>query len=181
MRSSSSAGCQIHHRGGTIERLFTEIAEVVSPSVPTVAESVPITAVMTRDVICVHRNLEIEHVTDLIVQNFIGCLVVVDRAHRPVGMITNRDVVVHLGCLLGSKTSDSDEGPLSDDLSPRTAEEIMLPLALTLPATATLAQAAALMAHEGFHHVPVVADGRVVGIVSALDIVRWLARNDARA
>ncbi len=54
-----------------------------------------------------------------------------------------------------------------------------MPKAFTLPASATLSRAAALMAFEGIHRVPVVStDGRVVGIVSSLDVARWLARND---
>ena len=175
----TSASCRIYRRGGDIEHIVANIAEIASPSIPTVAGSVPVTAIMTRDVICVHRNLEIEHVVDLLVRKYVGCVPVVDRAHHPVGMITTRDLVAQLGHLLGGQTSDSDERPFSSELSPRTAEEIMLPLAITLDQSATVSQAAALMAHEGFHHLPVVASGRVIGIVSSLDIVTWLARNDA--
>ena len=179
MSPASSAGCRIYHRGGAVEEVFASVSEAVSPTTPTVAAFVPVTAIMTRDVTCVHRNLEIEHVIDLVVRQYVGCIPVVDRAHRPVGMITKRDLVVQLACILGNKTSDSEEAPHAGELSPRTAEEIMLPLAITLDERSTVAQAAALMTHEGFHHLPVVADGRVIGIVSSLDIVKWLARNDA--
>jgi CBS domain-containing protein len=55
----------------------------------------------------------------------------------------------------------------------------MLPMAFTLDERATVAQAAALMAIEDLHHVPIIsARGRLVGVVSSLDIVRWLACND---
>ena len=55
----------------------------------------------------------------------------------------------------------------------------MMPLALTLGEHATVAQAAALMSLEDVHHVPIVADsGRLIGVVSTFDIVRWLATND---
>jgi CBS domain-containing protein len=38
------------------------------------------------------------------------------------------------------------------------------------------------MAYEGVHRVPVVAaDGRVVGILSSLDVVRWLAHHGVPA
>ncbi len=50
-------------------------------------------------------------------------------------------------------------------------------LVFSLPEHASLAQAAALMALEGVHRIPVVAaDGKVVGIVSSLDLMRWMAR-----
>jgi len=178
MSTTSSAGCRIYHRGGAIEQLSVILADPVSPSVPTVACHIPVTAIMTRDVICVHRNLEIEAVIDLVVRHYVRCIPVVDTRNVCIGMITKRDLVAQLACLLGNKTSDSDADPIARDLSPRTAEEVMLPLALTLDETATVAQAAALMAHEGFHHVPVLSHGHVVGVVSSLDIVRWLARND---
>lgn len=178
MSPISSAGCRIYHRGGAVEEIFGSVAEASSPTSPTVASHVPVTAIMTRDVTCVHRNLEIEHVIDLVVRKYVGCIPVVDRTNRPVGMITKRDLVAQLAAVLG-KTSDSDETPFANELSPRTAEEIMMPLAITLDERSTVAQAAALMTHEGFHHLPVVSGGYIVGIVSSLDIVKWLARNDA--
>jgi len=175
MSQVPSVGCRIYHRGGQIEEILSTVAEAVSASVPAVAANVPVTAIMTREVICAHRNLEIEHVIDLVVRRYVGCVPVVDRANHPIGMITKRDLVVQLACVLGNKTSDADARPLATDLIPRTAEEIMLPLAITLDECSTVAQAAALMAHEGFHHLPVVTNGHVVGIVSSLDIVRWLS------
>jgi CBS domain-containing protein len=55
----------------------------------------------------------------------------------------------------------------------------MLALAFSLDERATIAQAAAMMAIEDLHHVPIVSvEGRLIGVVSSLDIVRWLARND---
>ena len=54
--------------------------------------------------------------------------------------------------------------------------------AFTLPEAATVSQAAAIMAYERIHRVPVVTtDGSVVGIVCALDIVAWLAAHDGYA
>ena len=53
-----------------------------------------------------------------------------------------------------------------------------MPIAFTLPESASIAHAAALMAYENVHRIPVVAsDGSVVGIIAALDILRWLAVN----
>jgi predicted transcriptional regulator len=55
----------------------------------------------------------------------------------------------------------------------------MMPLAITLNQHATIAHAAAVMGLEDFHHVMVVgADHCLIGVVSTMDIARWLARND---
>ena len=54
-----------------------------------------------------------------------------------------------------------------------------MPLAITLNLHATIAHAAAMMANEDFHHVMVVGPaGELRGVVSTMDVCRWLARND---
>jgi CBS domain-containing protein len=56
------------------------------------------------------------------------------------------------------------------------AGEIMTPLAFTLPDVASLSHAIALMALEGIEAVPIVdADGAVVGMVTAVGAMRWMA------
>jgi CBS domain-containing protein len=60
-----------------------------------------------------------------------------------------------------------------------TAADVMMPLAITLDEHATVAHAAAMMSVEDVHHVPIVAEGgALIGVVSTMDIVRWLAAND---
>jgi CBS domain-containing protein len=60
---------------------------------------------------------------------------------------------------------------------PVTALDVMSP-ALALHEQSNIGQAASLMAFEGVHCLPVVADrGEVVGVVSALDILRWFGRH----
>jgi CBS-domain-containing membrane protein len=49
--------------------------------------------------------------------------------------------------------------------------------AFCLAETESIARAAGLMAVEGVHRVPVVGRrGMVTGVVSPLDVMRWLAR-----
>ena len=56
------------------------------------------------------------------------------------------------------------------------ASDVMTPLAYTLPDVASLTHAIALMALEGAHAVPIVdVDGVVVGIVTAVGAMRWMA------
>lgn len=137
--------------------------------VPTIADLVAVTQIMSRDVTCAGRDLSTQRIVELMVRDRIGCMPVVEQPGRPVGMITKLDLVEQL---LGTDA----------DLAPRTANELMMPLAITLGASATVAHAAALMSSEDVHHIPIVdAGGRVIGIVSTMDVVRWLARNDGLA
>ena len=57
-----------------------------------------------------------------------------------------------------------------------TVADIMMPIVFALPENATVAKASALMVFEGVHRIPVVSSGgQVVGILSSLDILGWLA------
>jgi CBS domain-containing protein len=59
--------------------------------------------------------------------------------------------------------------------SQKTVNEIMMPMVFALGQEMSIGQAAALMAYEGIHRVIVVDDGGyLVGVVSSLDLARWL-------
>jgi CBS domain-containing protein len=63
-----------------------------------------------------------------------------------------------------------------------TAAEILSPLVWRVPESASLAVAIELMVVHGIHQVPVVsADGAVVGVLGALDVVRWLLGPEGKA
>lgn len=61
----------------------------------------------------------------------------------------------------------------SDELE---VEDAMTTDMVTVPHDATVAELARLMAQHGLERVPVVThDGHLVGVVSSMDVVRWLA------
>lgn len=170
------------YRGRGVRTIRTLEAEEAAPEpirMPTIANLIPVTQIMSRAITCARRDLAADVVVDLMLRHRIGCLPVVEDPGRPIGMITKLDVVEQL---LAGERDDAD----ADDHArraparmPRTAGELMLPLAITLGERASVAHAAALMAAEGVHHLPIVdANGRLIGVVSAMDIIRWLARND---
>jgi CBS domain-containing protein len=81
---------------------------------------------------------------------------VVDGEGRPIGVVTEADL---LRARTGARVSDA-----------------MARVALPVLETASLARTAALMAAERAERLPVVsADGVVVGMISAMDVVAWLA------
>jgi len=119
---------------------------------------VPITQVMTRAPVTARATSSVPDLAALMTQHHIGCIPIVDDLDRPTGIVTKLDLVE---CL-------------ADDRS--TAREVMMPHAMFLPETSTVARAAELMATEGIHHVLVVNDRRaLVGVVSTLDITRWVS------
>jgi len=152
------------------------------------AETTPVAEIMTKHVVCVQPDLGIEALTDLFLERGISGAPVVDSAGRTLGIVSKTDVLrdyadrgetAELGAAevkSGGIRAQLDRGMHVLDTRDATVRDVMTPLAFTLPADASIARASALMALEGVHRVPVVAEtGRVVGILSALDVLRWLA------
>lgn len=86
----------------------------------------------------------------------VGSIVAVGPEQEPVGVFTERDLL-RLMADTGLETSC----PI---------REYMTHAPLVLPASAAVVEAAMLMAQRGFRHVPVVEDGRLVGVVSERDL-----------
>lgn len=170
-------GCRIYHRSGQIDRLpmFEKEVAVDSLNLSTVAAMVPVTQIMSRDVICARPDLTIEAVIDLVVHNYIGCVPVVDARGRPVGMISSRELIEPLA----NRVATAEESPRWCELAPQSAGEVMQRITLSLDQYATVSDAASMMTREYIHHIPIVSTkGTVIGLVSSLDVVTWLARGD---
>lgn len=152
--------CRVYAADGHLQTTRTQaISRRRVPRMRTVADTIPVTEIMSRDLVCARPDLSIQALKDLLVELHIGCVPIVDDAGRPLGIVTKLDLV--------------------EAREPVTAGDVMMPLAITLNQHATIAHAAAVMSLEDFHHVMVVgADHALIGVVSTMDIARWLARND---
>lgn len=142
---------------------------------PSRADDVALSDLVVRDLVCARSDLEIEAVIGLMIDHHLGCIPVVDERRRPIGIITKFDIVERIDASL---RSDANGLPPAG-LEARTADDVMMPIALTLDEHATIADAASMMTCEDLHHVLVVSRaGTLVGVVSTKDIVTWLVRND---
>jgi len=171
MRPTSRTSRQHIYRGQgehVVREPACEPNDPIETATPTIADTVPVSWIMSRDVVCARADLEVDAIVDLLVRSHIGCLPIVDHDGVPIGMVTKADLVEQL---LASREAPGS-GPLS-------ATHVMMPLAFTLDEHATVAHAAAMMCLEGIHHVPIVAEsGSLIGVVSTYDVVHWLAAND---
>jgi CBS domain-containing protein len=128
--------------------------------------------VMTRDVVCVGPDESAEDALRLLVEHGISGLPVVDAAGRPLGVLSRAD-------LLEERLEALTEGELGE---PARVRDLMTQAALSLPESASVAEAAGLMAAYGVHRVQVVsAAGVLVGVVSPLDLLRWLTGTPQQA
>ena len=114
---------------------------------------------MTRNVVTVRPDTSVEMIVALMLDRQISGLPVVDESGAPVGVVSKTDVV----------RDQFDRGDTEEDEAP----------AVTVPESADVLVAAKMMAGGGIHRMPVVNDaGKVVGIVSSMDILGWLAGMD---
>jgi CBS domain-containing protein len=129
---------------------------------PSAGDRVAIAEVMTRDVACVRDDVSVESLQALLRDRAIGAVPVVDGDGFPIGVVSKSDLV-----------RERDELDF-------TVADLMSRVAYTLREDDPLSRAAAVMAVEHVHHLPIVAaDGRVVGMLSSLDFVRWVAAQSA--
>lgn len=153
--------CRIYAAEGHLQATRTHpLTRHALPRTRTIADAIPVTEIMAHDIVCARADLSLHAVTELLVRYHIGCIPIVDERGHPIGIITKLDLV---------------------ERTPKMARagDVMMPLAITLNQHATIAHAAAVMSAEDFHHVMIVAtDHTLLGVVSTMDIARWLARND---
>lgn len=132
--------------------------------------------IMTADVACVDETASIDDLRELLLERGQHVVPVVAPEGHPVGVVTQTDLLRTI--------SEVDAGvqavrpPRVRDPRDRTAGDIMTALVFALPVTASVEQAAALMAYEGVEQIVVTGTrGEVAGVVRALDVARRCARS----
>jgi CBS domain-containing protein len=143
--------------------LCTRAPEFPSPAQIAAAEGdkTLVANVMSRRVICVAPDTQTSIVRELLLERGITGAPVVDPLGAVVGFVSRADLL-----------RNRWPSPTS------VVSQIMTPMAVTISETASVAEASAMMALEGVHRLPVVnnaSSGKVVGVISALDILRWYA------
>jgi CBS domain-containing protein len=145
--------------------------------------------IMKRDFLCVRPELSVETLSLLLVERELTGAAVVDGDARLLGFVTLMELVrervdngdteqtQRMRARIGDGEEDElDEGFHVVELTRNQVGSIMGPAVLTLFEHEPLSKAAALMAFNEVHLVPVIDGGRrVVGLVSVLDLVGWLA------
>ena len=121
--------------------------------------ALPVAVLMTREVMCVREDASVESIKDLLGEHEISGAPVVDADGKLIGVVSKTDFLRSQG-----------------DAVPRTVADIMTRVPLAIPEGASVGQAAALMAYEGVHRLPVTTEGEeVIGVISSLDVLRCLA------
>ena len=122
----------------------------------------PVKIIEPRPPFLVPAGMHVAEVLRRMVQWNVGCAMVVDDRQELIGVFTERDAVRRLG-------------PEIESLADRPVREFMTVNPATIEEDDRLAQALHKMDLGEYRHLPVLRRGRVVGLLSARDILRYLA------
>jgi len=118
---------------------------------------------MSRDLLTVSPQVPLTEVAKRMVSRDVGAVMVVDDG-RLVGILTERDVLRAVAAGLDDSTLVSDCMTKDPD---------------TLESDETTRQAATLMIHGGFRHLPIMEGDQVVGMLSIRDLMRVVLDDSA--
>lgn len=130
----------------------------------------PITHLMTRNVITVHHGDPISKVRALVREHGVHHIPVMN-GDQLIGIITWSDILrVSFGDAFGT-----DERSVDATLDhTMTLEQVMKKNPIALQETATVREAAEILANSDFHALPIVNGSKLVGMVTTTDLIRYL-------
>ena len=112
-----------------------------------------------NEVIMAAETMTIRDVIGLLHRRKIGAVLITNESTDVVGVLSERDIIHGL----------ATHGP---DLLDMTARSIMTSPVITCRPTDSVRQVLTLITERRFRHVPVVDEGRLIGIVSIGDLVK---------
>ncbi len=141
--------------------------------------------IMTKEVISVSPDTEITRAAKILLEKRINGMPVVDDQNRLVGIICQSDLIAqqkrfpvpNLFTFLDGYISLTSIKHLEHEIqkfAAITVAQAMSPKPVTVHPDTTIEEVASLMVDKYYHTLPVIEDGKLVGIVGKEDILRTL-------
>ena len=141
--------------------------------------------IMTRDLITVSPETDIIEAAKLLLENHINGVPVIDETGKLVGILCQSDLVVQQKKLPIPSVFSFLDGVITVSsmkqikkqvakIAATVVAEAMTPNPITVQPDMDIEVVAALMVENHFHTIPVVDEGKLVGIVGKEDILRTL-------
>jgi CBS domain-containing protein len=113
---------------------------------------------MSSPVVTLDEEAPSNKIANLMDQNNLGCVIILNKAGKPIGIITERDLVLRV---------------LTKNLKPDTvkAKDIMTSPLVTIEPDATISDAARRMSRLDIRRLGVLYKGNLVGLISSKDIL----------
>jgi CBS domain-containing protein len=150
--------------------------------------TIPAKSVMSKDVVTVSPDTTILETARRMLAGHVSAVPVVDPGNRPLGLVSEGDVMRHFGAqyqgkraqwlrLLAEGEALAPEFLAEISLKQHQVREIMHTPIISADEEASLAELADLMLKNGIKRVPILRDGVLVGVVSRADVVRAVVEN----
>jgi CBS domain-containing protein len=117
----------------------------------------PIRIIMVKNVVSVKTSAKISEAIELMKEKNVGGLPVIDERNSVKAIITERDIA----------------RIFADRISGIKVSQMMSKKVITALPRTTIFEAEKTMTTQGFRRLPIVSDGKVIGIVTAMDILRF--------
>ncbi len=141
--------------------------------------------IMTRELITVSPETEIVHATKLLLENRINGVPVTDEKGKLVGILCQSDLIAQQKKLpipsfftflngLIPLTSMKQIEKQVQKITATTVAQAMTKNPVTVQPDTSIEEVAALMVDKNFHTIPVMDEGKLVGILGKEDILRTL-------
>ena len=143
--------------------------------------------VMTTKVVAVRPDTPARAIAQILAKNGISAVPVIDESGKPVGMVSEGDLMPRdetdrkqrrdwwLKLLAEGEELDT-EFVKQVEQSDRTAQQVMTSPVVTVQDTADLVEIAEVLSSNKIKRVPVMHDGRMVGIVSRANLIKAVAQ-----
>ncbi|MBW4024046.1 MAG: CBS domain-containing protein [Proteobacteria bacterium] len=146
--------------------------------------------IMTRDVVTARPEDPVRRVAQLLADHDISAVPICDEAGALIGMLSEGDLMRPFGqenmlkraWWLSLLAEGTDLAPDFVDyvrMDSRLARDLMTTPVISVSATTTLVEMAGLMTDHKIKRLPILQDGKLVGMVSRSDVVRAMARAPA--
>ncbi|MDJ0666247.1 MAG: CBS domain-containing protein [Desulfobacterales bacterium] len=141
--------------------------------------------IMTTEVITVSPETEIVHAARLLVDNKVNGLPVVDDRKRIVGIVCQSDLIMQQKRLRVPSLFTFLDGYITlasakqferevEKIAASQVQQAMTPDPTCVSPDTAIEDAATLMVEKNYHTLPVVDDGRLVGVVGKEDMLRTI-------
>lgn len=181
-----------------VNRVMSRLKEMVSEGLITVQDvevvtyshrrlrelpaEAPVHDVMSREVYAVQPDTPLDEAVELLLGKVYRALPVVDDARRVVGILTDGDLLGKAKLLATSVQRELTRAELAGEFqrlrqAGQTVGQVMTPDPVTITSDTTVLAAMHLMAEHDIKRLPVVDEnGKLMGIVSRIDILRALSQ-----
>ena len=150
--------------------------------------TIPAKSVMTKDVVTVSPDTTVAEIARRMLARGVSAVPVVDAQNRPLGVISEGDVLRYFGAeFQGKRAQWLRQLAEGEELAPhflaaigldrRPASELMHSPIIGAGEEASLAELGDLMLKQKVKRVLILRDGALVGIVSRADVVRAIVEN----